>query len=111
MCYSIDNGERKARKEHRCDWCGSLIEQGEVYFYDVRADGADMYTFKAHIACLGFVAGVNINDDDGMGIDSNRFECALEDEFDNYAELLETRSVYDVVMLWHDRQEENKQGE
>ena len=42
---------RKARKQHRCNWCGNPINKGEKYRYWVNVDGGAMMPGKAHIKC------------------------------------------------------------
>jgi hypothetical protein len=48
---TISSEERKARKEHRCTWCGQMILIGEKYRHErVRVDG-DMNTNDMHLEC------------------------------------------------------------
>ena len=42
---------RKARKTHKCDWCGAVIEKGEQYEYQKFVFDGEMYDWKAHLAC------------------------------------------------------------
>lgn len=31
--YTFEDKSRKARKEHRCIWCGEMVKIGEIYRY------------------------------------------------------------------------------
>jgi hypothetical protein len=47
----ITTEKRKARKRHRCTWCGEWIGIGETYTHErVRVDG-DMGVNKLHAEC------------------------------------------------------------
>jgi hypothetical protein len=42
----------KARKEHRCDFCGYKISKGETYDYSLnKGDGGDLYYWRTHAHC------------------------------------------------------------
>jgi hypothetical protein len=48
----IDTGERKAIKEHKCEWCSENIETGERYKYSKCVDDGDFLgEWKAHKEC------------------------------------------------------------
>lgn len=49
----IDSGQRKARKEHRCDECGRTIEPGETYRYWTTLFEGDISTDKMCAHCQG----------------------------------------------------------
>ena len=51
----ISQGERKARKEHTCNYCGEKIEKGETYRFAFLKDGGDVYQWKGHLRC-NFIA-------------------------------------------------------
>ena len=42
----------KARKKHRCTWCGQHIEPGEEYAKWASVDDS-WFTNKMHVECLG----------------------------------------------------------
>lgn len=48
---TLTDETRKARKQHRCNWCGNIIQKGEKYRHSVNVDGGDMWSFKAHLKC------------------------------------------------------------
>ena len=41
----------KARKVHRCDWCGGTIKRGEIYVCVSGMDGGDFYKTRLHTEC------------------------------------------------------------
>ena len=43
--------DRKARKEHRCDFCGETIKKGEVYDWSKLIEGGTLYEWKSHEKC------------------------------------------------------------
>lgn len=51
----INEGERKARKEHQCWCCGKSIIKGDIYFYQFNKDGGDVWECKSHNRCQNLV--------------------------------------------------------
>lgn len=50
----LDEKDRKARKEHSCDYCQEIIKKGETYEWaSLKAD--ELYEWKNHKRC-GFIA-------------------------------------------------------
>lgn len=41
----------RARKAHRCDWCGGTIKRGEIYVSILQVDSGDFYTTHLHTEC------------------------------------------------------------
>ncbi len=62
--------ERKARKEHICNYCGGVIKKGERYHYS-KIKGDDLYEWKSHLACIKAATGLwdFIDPDEGMSSD------------------------------------------
>ena len=56
MNETLDRRLRKARKQHRCDYCGEAIEKGEVYDWSKFVYDGDIYEWHCHQKC-GSVAG------------------------------------------------------
>lgn len=52
---TLRSDKRKARKDHRCDWCYGVIPKGEVYRNSCHVHGGDIYTFKNHLSCEKWV--------------------------------------------------------
>jgi uncharacterized protein with PIN domain len=65
MCHGqiIDQAIRKARKEHRCSYCGREIKPGEQYRRHVQVDGREMMTYKDCKECA--VKGAVLWDEHG----------------------------------------------
>lgn len=68
---------RKARKPHKCDWCGQVIEKGEQYEYQKFVCDGQMYDWKAHLACSRVVSAIwdYFDPDDGMSDDEFADGC------------------------------------
>lgn len=47
-----DHEHRRARKEHRCTYCGEMIPVGEVYVYQTGVYEESWYTSKMHDECF-----------------------------------------------------------
>jgi ribosomal protein L24E len=82
----------KARKPHRCDFCGNQIEIGEKYYSEVNVNDGKIYRWKSHYLCEDFVQSFCC-DYDGDGIDADAFrdqldemarEIGLDTELDTY---------------------------
>lgn len=51
MAHLISEKDRKARKPHRCDYCGAIIEKGEIYNRSFNIEGGVVYDWKSHKEC------------------------------------------------------------
>jgi len=47
----LDQRQSKARKPHRCTWCGQTIEPGEVYHFASGICDGDFQRDKMHLVC------------------------------------------------------------
>ena len=45
----------KARKPHRCDWCGKRIEVGEGHEVSVYAEGGRAYSWRGCDRCAPYI--------------------------------------------------------
>lgn len=48
---NIRTKNRKARKDHKCDYCGSNIYIGEIYENQTNVDGGAIYEWKSCKHC------------------------------------------------------------
>lgn len=52
----ISEGYRKARKNHKCDWCGSNIFKGEIYRDSDISRDDEIYNWKSCDHCKNMVS-------------------------------------------------------
>jgi len=55
MADIVSTQTPKARKAHKCDWCGGKIEVGERYERTFITDYGDAWTWKCHPECQRLV--------------------------------------------------------
>lgn len=74
----ISQEERKARKEHTCNYCGEKIEKGETYRSAFLKDGGDVYQWKGHLRCNIIATKLwrYIDPDDGMQAEDFQGGCS-----------------------------------
>lgn len=88
----ISSAERKARKDHVCDFCLCKIKKGVVYKDDTCVNNGEIYNWRSHLECKEVLNYIPV-DDDGDGIDSMQFDSALDQWFyDNEIEYFEINS-------------------
>lgn len=51
MGTCLKDTKHKARKEHKCIWCGEKILIGETYSYSVGIFCGEFYSNKMHLDC------------------------------------------------------------
>lgn len=78
MLDLISQTERKARKDHTCNYCGEKIEKGETYRSAFLKDGGDVYQWKGHLRCNIIATALwrYIDPDDGMQEEDFQEGCA-----------------------------------
>ncbi len=67
----------KARKKHKCDWCGYAIPAGMVYSTATYKHDY-IYTWKSHIKCIELVDKLNMQSDEGV-TEECFYECVTEE--------------------------------
>ena len=77
MYENLGMAVRKARKPHKCDWCGQVIEKGEQYEYQKFVYDGQMYDWKAHLACSRVASAIwdYVDPDEGMTDDEFADGC------------------------------------
>ena len=60
--------EVRARKQHVCDYCGNVIEKGEVYSRSTHKGDAGFYEWKCHLKCRDISSEIwdIVDPDEGM---------------------------------------------
>ncbi len=79
MYATLDRKNRKARKQHRCDYCGGIIEKGETYDWSKHVYDGDLYEWKTHQKCQFLAAELWDYADPDEGMDEDMFQEALHD--------------------------------
>lgn len=78
MSEVINSSIKKARKQHRCDYCGAIIEKGEKYYYSFCKYAGEVYEWKSHLECKYIVNELwDYLDPDDCGVSSDLFNEAL----------------------------------
>lgn len=77
MVETIYQQDRKARKPHTCDYCGDVIETGEVYNHATLKCDGEVYTWKAHSKCISIASDLwdFIDPLEGMTEDDFQYGC------------------------------------
>jgi hypothetical protein len=76
MMQTLSSTRHKARKRHRCSWCGLIIEVGETYSRSSHIDGCDFWEWKGHLSCDQLVRAMKL-EDEGDGITQDDFHEAV----------------------------------
>ena len=73
----LSTTRHKARKRHKCNWCGSFIEIGQEYEREALVDGT-FYEWKSHVECGQFAQNHLFNGFDDTA-DSSDFCCEVQE--------------------------------
>ena len=73
MYENLGTVTRKARKPHKCDWCGETIEKGEEYEYQKYIWDGSLYDWKSHKACSRVVSAIWDYCDPDEGLTGDEF--------------------------------------
>ena len=76
----ISSIERKANKDHVCNFCGCTISKGTKYKHSVNKDGIEIWTWKSHMQCIHLVWKLDMEDASG-GVDQ---DCFIESVHNYY---------------------------
>ena len=77
MLKLIDRKARRANKEHRCRYCGRLIQKGEKYEWSKNSWDDKLYEFHCHEKCAAIAEAIwdYADPDDGMDDDLFQHTC------------------------------------
>lgn len=65
--------ERKASKDHRCDFCGERIAAGDTYTISTHKHDGDIYDWKTHKYCSNLADKMNMYQDADEGVNQDSF--------------------------------------
>ncbi|MDB0600304.1 hypothetical protein PL373_13270 [Tenacibaculum maritimum] len=81
---TLTNTTPKARKEHQCNFCGGIIEKGEVYQSQTNVYEGDIYTWKSHTTCQQIVRELNMFEEaDDNGVCDGMFSEYINETYSN----------------------------
>lgn len=82
MVTVISESTKKARKQHRCNYCCMSIEIGEEYTRQYNSYEGDTYTWKMHTHCDQIAQKlIDFKECDNGGADCDDFYCAVMDKW------------------------------
>ena len=91
MLETLSDSKPRAKKEHRCDWCGGIIKKGEIYHKSNLKCYGELYSWKNHVKCSWICSQLNMSHE-GNGITDEDFmdyvyeflrDSMSEEEYDN----------------------------
>jgi hypothetical protein len=74
--------QTKARKAHRCNFCGGKIEIGAAYFDATYVD-CDLFSWKTHTHCAEIAEKLRMYDECDEGVSESDFSELIDYQFDN----------------------------
>lgn len=94
MLEVIQNTHKvRANKNHKCDYCGGIIQKGELYD-STTLKSEDIYVWKNHVKC-GFLCNeLDMEGDEGITADDfNEYICdaydMITDEYRSFADKID----------------------
>lgn len=76
LCTKI----QKAKKDHKCNFCGFVIPKGTNYQYQA-IKGDYFYTWKSHLRCLDIAGKLKMWNDCDEGVTEEDFYEIIKEEF------------------------------
>jgi len=73
----------KAKKQHKCDFCGLIIEVGEVYELQKNASEGTLYSWKSHLSCNEIASKLDMFDNCDEGVTGEDFKEYIREEYQN----------------------------
>lgn len=78
----MKSGQRKARKNHKCDYCYGVIHKNEAYDNTTCTCDNYVYDWKSHKRCLEIARKLRMFDECyGEGLSGDEFHEIIEDRF------------------------------
>lgn len=98
MIDTLEQKERKAKKQHRCDYCCGIIKIGEMYDWSKLVFDGEIYVWKSHKKCQSIVDELKrfYSYDDGI----------TEDDFQDWCKDFCYCFVCPTCQKWNKEQQE-----
>jgi hypothetical protein len=87
LCHRI----QKARKDHKCSFCGYVIPSGTDYEYQA-IKGDYFYTWKSHLRCLAIAGELHMWNFCDEGVTDEDFYEIIKEKFHE----LQTSEDYEI---------------
>ena len=71
---TLSTVKRKARKQHKCDFCGLPIQIGETYELQINSSEGTLYSWKSHLSCNEIAVKLDMYDSCDDGLDCEGFK-------------------------------------
>jgi len=75
------NKEVKAKKDHRCNFCGEKIKAGEIYETSTHKQDGTIYDWKTHKHCSDIASRLKLYDDCEEGLSEDGFQESIHSEY------------------------------
>lgn len=108
MSVTLSYTNYKARKEHKCSFCGGIIPIGMIYQKQVIVHDGGLYTWKSHYRCLKLVDKLRMHDHCDEGVTSEDFYESVKERYNDfikdetYPENLTWEEILEIVMKHYD---------
>lgn len=97
---TLSNGkETKARKEHKCNFCGGRIPIRDKYINSTHVYDGEIYDWKTHTYCDKLASDLNMYDDCDEGVTQDDFVQYVSDKH------------WDVLLMMMDKEDRSKYSE
>lgn len=100
----VSKDKRKARKLHGCNFCGGIIQKGEVYYHSFIVDGGESWAWNEHEVCADMADNLDMYCDNNCdeGLDAYGFMQYIRDYVRTFNTNLDWfESNYDLVRYAH----------
>ena len=79
MVEIISDGVKKARKDHKCDYCGEVIPKGTKYYWQKNIYDGTFYEWHEHEKCREVASAIWNYADPDEGMDEELFKNTLSE--------------------------------
>jgi hypothetical protein len=78
---TLDSKIRTAKKEHKCDFCGGIINAGEKYDWQKIVSDGELYEWKAHCSCSAIASELDMYERCDNELNANAFQECIDEEY------------------------------